>query len=80
MNMRARLGLTLVLLAASGCGLKGPLFLPEKSDVTIRPAPATQPPEAQAPAESAPAPEPDPEPAAGPEKPPPDPQAGPDRG
>jgi predicted small lipoprotein YifL len=81
MNMRAQLGLVLVLLAASGCGLKGPLFLPEKSDVTIRPAPANKPPEAPAPAESAPAPEPTPEPATKPGQPPPDPeQAGPDRG
>jgi predicted small lipoprotein YifL len=81
MNTRAQLGLALVLLAATGCGLKGPLFLPEKSDVTIRPAPATEPPEAPAPTEPAPAPEPTPEPAAKPGQPPPDPeQAGPDRG
>ena len=80
MNMRAPLGLTLVLLAASGCGLKGPLFLPEKSDVTIRPAPATQPPQTPAPTESAPAPEPAPEPAAKPGQPPQDPEAEPARG
>jgi len=80
MNMRAPLGLALVLMAASGCGLKGPLYLPEKSDVTIRPAPATAQPEAPAPAEKAPETEADPDPAAKPEPPPQDPQAGPNRG
>ncbi len=40
----------------AGCGLKGPLFLPEKSgDVTIRPAPTP----AGAPASGAPAPAPE---------------------
>ena len=44
MKCRALLGLVLAGLAASGCGLKGPLYLPEKSEVTIRPAPAATPP------------------------------------
>lgn len=80
MNLRMLTGLVLAGLAASGCGLKGPLYLPEKSDVTIRPAPASTAPEA--PAEAAPAtePQPEPEPAQKPEVPPKDPQAGPDRG
>jgi predicted small lipoprotein YifL len=35
------IGAALALVAAlGGCGLKGPLYLPEKSDVTIRQAPA----------------------------------------
>jgi len=79
-NPRLLPAFVLVALAASGCGLKGPLYLPEKSDVTIRPAPANKPPEATAPSESAPAPGPAPEPAARPEQPPQEPQAGPDRG
>jgi predicted small lipoprotein YifL len=62
------------VFAASGCGLKGPLYLPEKSDVTIRPAPAPAAPETAA--EPAPAPEP----AQKPEQPPKDAEAGPDRG
>jgi len=80
MKLRTLPGLALVLLAASGCGLKGPLYLPEKSDVTIRPAPAATAPEA--PLEPAPAPgsEAAPEPAAEPEPPPQDPSPGPDRG
>jgi predicted small lipoprotein YifL len=73
-------GIALAALAASGCGLKGPLYLPEKSDVTIRPAPAATAPET--PAEPAPAtePQPAPEPAQKPEQPPKDAEAGPDRG
>ena len=78
MNRRLLTGIAVVVLAASGCGLKGPLYLPEKSDVTIRPAPATTAPEA--PAEPAPAAEPQTEPAPKPEQPPQDPQAGPNRG
>jgi predicted small lipoprotein YifL len=80
MNLRMVTGIALVVLAASGCGLKGPLYLPEKSDVTIRPAPAATQPEA--PAEPARATEPQsaPEPAQKPEQPPKDSQAGPDRG
>jgi predicted small lipoprotein YifL len=77
MIMKARVLLALVLagLAASGCGLKGPLYLPEKSEVTIRPAP-------KPPAEAA-APEQEqakPEQPVSPEQPPQDPQPGPDRG
>ena len=80
MNLRLLTGVVLAVLAASGCGLKGPLYLPEKSDVTIRPAPAATAPEA--PAEPAPTtePTPAPEPAQKPEDPPKDPQAGPSRG
>jgi predicted small lipoprotein YifL len=76
MNLRMLPAVVLVVLAASGCGLKGPLYLPEKSDVTIRPAPAATAPEA--PAEPAPAAEP--EPAVKPEPPPQDSSPGPDRG
>jgi len=40
MKLRS-LGAALALVAVlCGCGLKGPLYLPEKSDVTIRQAPA----------------------------------------
>jgi predicted small lipoprotein YifL len=80
MNLHMLTGIVLAVLAASGCGLKGPLYLPEKSDVTIRPAPAATRPEAPAepaPAtEQAPAAEPEPEL----EQPPQDPGAGPNRG
>jgi len=73
-------GIVLAVLAASGCGLKGPLYLPEKSDVTIRPAPAVTTPEA--PAEPAPPTEPQPasDPAPKPEQSPKDAEAGPNRG
>jgi predicted small lipoprotein YifL len=72
-------GIVLAVLAASGCGLKGPLYLPDKSDVTIRPAPATAP---EAPAQPAPPTEPQPasEPAPKPEQSPKDAEAGPNRG
>jgi len=80
MNRRMLTGILLAVLAASGCGLKGPLYLPEKSDVTIRPAPAATAPEA--PAEPVPATEqaPAPEQAPKPDQPPQDSGAGPDRG
>lgn len=80
MNLRMLAGIALVVLAASGCGLKGPLYLPEKSDVTIRPAPAATAP--QAPAEPAPPAEPEvaPEPETEPAQPPEDVPAGPSRG
>ena len=80
MNLRMLSAVVLVVLAASGCGLKGPLYLPEKSDVTIRPAPAATAP--GAPAETAPAAEPEaaPEPAAKPEPPPQDASPRPGRG
>lgn len=72
--------LALLGLAASGCGLKGPLVLPEKSDVTIRPAPPASAP--ATPAEPA-APGKDqasPGQPASPEQPPPTPPTGTDRG
>jgi predicted small lipoprotein YifL len=45
MMARAGLGVLAVALTVSGCGLKGPLYLPEKpGPVTTRPAaPATAP-------------------------------------
>ena len=72
------LGPAIVLVAVlSGCGLKGALYLPEKSgDVTIRPAPAPASPAPEAPAE----PPATSEPTAKPESPPEDPPRGPDRG
>lgn len=75
LKARVLLGLGLAGLAASGCGLKGPLYLPEKSEVTIRPAPkpATEP---AATGED----EVQPEPAATPAPPPQDPPSGSDRG
>lgn len=80
MNLRMLTGIALAVLAASGCGLKGPLYLPEKSDVTIRPAPAATVP--QSPAEPAPAGQPEvaPEPEAEPAQPPEGAPAGPSRG
>jgi predicted small lipoprotein YifL len=73
-------GIVLAVLAASGCGLKGPLYLPEKSDVTIRPAPAATAPEAPAGPAPTTEPAPAPEPAQKPEQPPKDAEAGPNRG
>jgi predicted small lipoprotein YifL len=79
-NRRLLTGLALAVVAASGCGLRGPLYLPEKSDVTIRPAPAATAPEA--PAEPAPTagPQPEQKPEQPSEQPPQDPEAGPARG
>ena len=60
---RLATGLCVLAVMLGGCGLKGPLYLPEKSDVTIRPGPAgsapeqpadTAAPEQQAPPESPP--------------------------
>ena len=82
-------GVALIVLAASGCGLKGPLYLPEKSEVTIRPAPAATAPEAPNTATAPEAPgtatpetgqESAPGPAAKPEPPPQEPPPGPGRG
>jgi predicted small lipoprotein YifL len=73
-------GIVLAVLAASGCGLKGPLYLPEKSDVTIRPAPAATAPEAPAGPAPTTEPKPAPEPVQKPEQPPKDTEAGPNRG
>jgi predicted small lipoprotein YifL len=77
---RALLGLALAVLAASGCGLKGPLFLPEKSEVTIRPAPATTAPETPPQPATADEQKAAPEPTSQPEQPPQDPPPGQDRG
>jgi predicted small lipoprotein YifL len=66
MTVRALPALLLVALAASGCGLKGPLYLPEKTDVTIRPAPAATAPATTAEPAAPPA---DPADAAAPEQP-----------
>jgi predicted small lipoprotein YifL len=55
--MRARSALVAAAsaLALAGCGLKGPLYMPEKpGEVTTRPGPGTVPPAAPAP----PAPQP----------------------
>ena len=76
MIRRASLGLALALLAVSGCGLKGPLFLPEKSDVTIRPAPAATPPETPPKADTTDDPQAAPKPATQPEPAPQDPPPG----
>jgi predicted small lipoprotein YifL len=57
MTRRAWTGLCLLGIALGGCGLKGPLYLPEKSEVKIRPGPAgaapEQPPEGAAPQQPA---------------------------
>jgi predicted small lipoprotein YifL len=37
---RLATGLCLLAVMLGGCGLRGPLYLPEKSEVTIRPGPA----------------------------------------
>jgi len=79
-SLRMLAGIVLAVLAASGCGLKGPLYLPEKSDVTIRPAPAATAPEAPAGPAPTTEPTPAPEPAQKPEQPPKDAEAGPNRG
>lgn len=58
MNGRALAPLLALATALAGCGLKGPLYLPEKSrEVIIRPAPGT-PAEAATPTEAPPATEP----------------------
>ena len=80
MNLRMLTGILLAVLAASGCGLKGPLYLPDNSDVPIRPAPGATAPEAPAEPATTAEPQPTPEPAPKPEQPPQDPKAGPDRG
>ena len=68
MSIRSTAALLAVLAALAGCGLKGPLYLPEKSqEVVIRPAPGTAPeaagetapPEAPSDAEPPPTPLPD---------------------
>jgi predicted small lipoprotein YifL len=50
MKRRTLAGLGALAFALAGCGLKGPLYLPEKSGVITRPGPAgtTQEPPAQA--------------------------------
>jgi predicted small lipoprotein YifL len=79
MTRRAWTALCLLGVALGGCGLKGPLYLPEKSEVKIRPAPADSAP--AKPAESvAPASPATPEQPKTPEQPPQDPPPGQDRG
>ena len=64
MRRIAAASLCALVVAASGCGLKGPLYLPEKTgEVVVRPAPGTTPPETPA--------EPPPESTATPVPPPP---------
>lgn len=79
MTRRAWTGLCLLAVALGGCGLKGPLYLPEKSEVKIRPAPPSaapaQPAESAAPASPA-----APEQPKTPEPSPQDPPPGQDRG
>jgi predicted small lipoprotein YifL len=81
MTRRAWTGLCLLAVAIGGCGLKGPLYLPEKSAVKIRPAPA---PASAAPAQpeenAAPTSPATPEQPKTPEQPPQDPPPGQDRG
>ncbi len=70
MNARALAPLFALATALAGCGLKGSLYLPEKSrDVIIRPAPGA-PAEAATPTEAPPAAEPAGETEAAPEAPP----------
>ena len=78
MKAPALLATTVIVgLAASGCGLKGPLYLPEKSGVVVRPGPATTAPaEPASPEQGQAAPEPAPEPEQPQQAPPP----GTDRG
>jgi predicted small lipoprotein YifL len=45
MTRRLATGLCVLAVVLGGCGLKGPLYLPEKSEVTIRPGPAGSAPE-----------------------------------
>jgi predicted small lipoprotein YifL len=76
---RLATGLCVLAVALGGCGLKGPLYLPEKSEVKIRPAPAGAAPE-QTP-EGAAAPDPAaPQQPTPPEAPPQEPPPGQDRG
>jgi predicted small lipoprotein YifL len=76
---RLATGLCVLAVALGGCGLKGPLYLPEKSEVKIRPAPAGAAPEQPSEGTAAPGPaapqQPTP-PASPPQEPPP----GQDRG
>ena len=51
---RLATGLCVLAVALGGCGLKGPLYLPEKSEVKIRPAPADVAPEQPAEGTAAP--------------------------
>ena len=66
MRRIAAASLCALVVAASGCGLKGPLYLPEKTgEVVVRPAPGTTPPTtpAEPPPESTATPVPSPPPA-----------------
>lgn len=56
MNARTAATVIAVALALAGCGLKGPLYLPEKpGPVTTRPGPESATPPATDPAEPSPA-------------------------
>ncbi len=80
MTRRAWTGLCLLGVALGGCGLKGPLYLPEKSEVKVRPAPAPASATPAQPAESAsPASPATPQQPQTPESPPQDPPPGQDR-
>jgi predicted small lipoprotein YifL len=54
---RLRIGPILLLLAAAGCGQKGPLYLPDKTRTAVPAAPA-EPPAAQPPSAQPPSAEP----------------------
>ncbi len=79
MTARALVAVVLAALAAAGCGLKGPLYLPEKSGVVVRPGPKAAPPAAE-PKPAAPGQEPTAPATPTQPEPLPTPKTGPDRG
>ena len=76
---RLATGLCVLAVGLGGCGLKGPLYLPEKSEVKIRPAPAGAAPEQPPEGTAAPGPAAPQQPTP-PESPPQETPPGPDRG